>query len=160
MLSFDFRPYLCLDSFYVLNSYSKGKVHKKAQSCNGQKSHLSKLFFVPIQRLPYKLVDFVSKIEWVQTKLFAIGKTGDICSGWSNFRKRVQSECIFSAVASILLRRVLGQRRNQWDSLHIFKKYCFVLVPSILAVQQQHESFVWCNNNIILQSQGRQLKAQ
>ena len=27
MQSFSFCPYLCLDSFYILNSYSKGKVH-------------------------------------------------------------------------------------------------------------------------------------
>ena len=31
---FDFRPYLCLDSFYFLNSYSKGKVSKNARSKN------------------------------------------------------------------------------------------------------------------------------
>ena len=30
--SFDFRPYLCLDSFYFLNSYSKGKVHIQKSS--------------------------------------------------------------------------------------------------------------------------------
>ena len=30
--SFDFRPYLCLESFYILSFYAKGKVHIQKSS--------------------------------------------------------------------------------------------------------------------------------